>query len=343
MYERKNIMQVEGNTIKITGYNHGSHFPSSKDEIFRFWVADGTSSAGPFQILGSVYGREPKFYGPGEVEGSILGRGTITLENKSKDVQRFLSGMMCNASIITTFDPQPIEETLTASLDNVRYVFRGNVQAQNKVELSNAIIFGNIKATTISLHNCIVVGMIGDQNTEQVDIHASTIMHYQTKNVNFFGPCTLLEGLGTSLDFPGQQPLMIPGHGAFDCDIRFYPLYREVPGFQLGNKNWLSQEHWSEEYQSAKIFLDKDVKEKVVEIDSREEKYHMLSLGGRILDLSKVEKSIKNFRLMLQQGLEFFHYSPEYKSVAQQSWADNLTEDEQRLMKLLTSPIIKNG
>ena len=336
-------MQVEGNTIKITGYNHGSHFPSSKDEIFRFWVADGTSSAGPFQILGSVYGREPKFYGAGEVEGSILGRGTITLENNTKGIQRFLSGMMCNASIVTNFDPQPIQETLTGSLDNVRYVFRGNVQAQNKIELSNAIVFGNIKATSISLHNCIVVGMIGDQNTEKVEIRASTVMHYQAKQVTFFGPCTLLEGLGTSLDFPGQQPLVIPGYEGEDCDIRFYPLYRELPGFQLGNKTWISQENRSEEYQSAKIDFDKDVKEKVVEIDSKEEKYHMLSLGGRILDLSKIEKSIKHFRLMLQQGLEFFHYSPEHKAVVQQSWADNLTEDEQRIMKLLTSPITKHG
>ena len=341
MPERK-----DGDKTIVTGYSGGSHFPRTEAETELFWEADGTSKDGPFTIEGSIYGRLLKFIGPGEVGGVVVGRGDITLKNHGDKLQRFLRGMTAQGSITVASNPRKLENTLMGGLNNTRYVIRGDITANDKIILEDTIVFGSVRAKKIELRQCIVIGTLGDSNTESIDIMASSILHYHAKEVTFRGPCTFLDATGVSLYKPICQPHHI-GQTKYPSDLRYYPVFRNKTAFTLGNQNWTEQSTWSKEYIQSKITPKSDFKQlnskasPVAHSKARDSSFYALSLGGRILDFRPVEQSIKVFRKMLQEGLEFEHYTDAWRATVVERWGtkDEMTTDEKLLMKWITTPV----
>lgn len=341
MPERK-----DGDKTIVTGYSGGSHFPRTEAETELFWEADGTSKDGPFTIEGSIYGRLLKFIGPGEVGGVVVGRGDITLKNHGDKLQRFLRGLTAQGSITVVSNPRKLESTLMGGLNNARYVIRGDITANDKIILEDTIVFGSVRAKKIELRQCIVIGALGDSNTESIDIMASSILHYHAKEVTFRGPCTVLDATGVSLYKPVCQPWSI-GQTAYPSDLRYYPVFRNKTKFTLGNQHWTEQSTWSKEYIQSKIVPKSDFKQlssnasPVEHSKARDSSFYALSLGGRILDFRPVEESIKVFRKMLQEGLEFEHYSDAWRATVVERWEtkDEMTNDEKQLMKWITTPV----
>lgn len=341
MPERK-----DGNKIIVTGYSGGSHFPRTEAETELFWEANGNSSDGPFSIDGSIYGRLLEFNGPGEVGGVVVGRGDITLSNHTNKQQRFLRGITAQGSISVVSNPRKLDDTLMGGLDNARYIIRGDITASDKVSLEDTIVFGSIKAKRIELRHCIIIGTMGSEETENIDVMASSILHYHSKEITFRGPCTFLDAMGVSLYKPIFQPWSI-GQTAYKFDLRYYPVFRQKVGFTLGNQHWTDESKWSSEYVQAKINTKTDFKElqgsisPITEKNTRNKSFYALSIGGRILDFRPVEASVKTFRRMLQEGLEFEHYTEAWRATVVERWdtQDLLTTDEKQLMKWITKPV----
>ena len=123
--------RVDGDRITVTGYSGGSHFPREQKQMNFNWEADGTSTEGPFQIDGSVYGRSMRFIGEGTVTGSILGRGDVKLENHTEGKQRFMSGLSVNGNLVAKSRGGALQESLVGDLTKADYILRGDVLATN--------------------------------------------------------------------------------------------------------------------------------------------------------------------------------------------------------------------
>jgi hypothetical protein len=344
MPERK-----DGDRIIVTGDSGGSHFPKLEADTQYFWEADGTSSDGPFRIRDSVYGRKLRFTGPGEVGGVVVGRGDIILENHTDKPQRFLRGISAQGSLDTVKDPRKLEDTLINGLDKARYIIRGNVFAEDKIVLEDAIVFGNIQAKIIEVRHCIIIGAMGGEGTEKINVYASSILHYHAKQVTFYGPCNLLDAMGVSLEEPDATQSYEVGQTIYQSDLRYYPVFRKDTGFTLGNSSWKDESSWTSSYKKARIDPRADFK-KVngfrdfdgdINDENTEKHCYVFTLGGRILNFLPVSESIQAFRTMLKEGLEYEHYTPEYRALVKQKWKTSgvLTKDEQAIMHQITSQV----
>ena len=333
----------DGNRVVVTGYSGGSHFPRTEADTIYEFEADGTSSDGPFRIAGSVYGRNIRFRGPGVVKGTVLGRGDITLHNHSTGTQRFLSGLSVNGNLVAEGRGAGLQDSLVGGLDNADYVFRGDVLGEG-ISLENAVVLGNVDGTNVTLVNCLVLGAAIAK--ENLTVRSSTVLCYNSINVTFEGPCTMVHAMGESATAPVEAPYQDGAGAIWDPDIRYYPAFHGRGNIGLMNQPWAEP---GAAFQGAKLFLDTDwVKiqvEKRQETDGptsassqiRHEERYVLSISGRALNFNSLEQQIKGLYLMLSTGLEFDHYHPDTRSEVVESWESVCTAEELRFMRLVTA------
>jgi len=331
--------RVDGDRITVTGYSGGSHFPREEKQLNYTWEADGYSKEGPFQIDGSVYGRNMRFLGPGIITGSVLARGDVKLDNHSEGAQRFQAGLSVNGNIVAKSRGASLESSLTGGLDNVDYVLRGDVLANNVV-LENAIVFGNIQANKIHLTSCIVFGALIAKET--LTVTATTLLYYHAPEIVFEGPCVLMNAMGESNVPPVFATYEDGGGNLWDADVRFYPILRNSGNCSITNRPWLPKTPF---YEVSLLFPETDwVRVDVAPSNPEEEEEdcnerYVLTIAGRALNFKNLEGQLEDIYQMLKSGLEFEHYHPNTQQEVRRVWEEICTEDEKLLMNIVNAPL----
>jgi hypothetical protein len=335
----------DGDRIIVTGYSPGSHFPRSETSIPYAWEANGLGKDGRYIIPGSVYGRQLRFVGPGDIGGPILGRGDVELKASGDGLQRFLAGVAANGSVASPPRHDGLRDSLVADIRKASHVIRGDVLAQN-VYLENAVIFGNVEANNVTLRHCIIFGAAIAR--EQLHVVASTVFYYHARDVRFEGPCALVQAMGVSQSKPEFLPYTDPKSQTWPSDLRLYPLLRTDGAKPMTNRPWVDK---TSGYSQAKLYPEHDwVKRPIVEkvqravsgkfeIVEREEERWVLSLGGRILDLSRLGRVLDDMYTLLKSGLEFVHYDPQLQNETLKQWKSIATPDELWMLERATTPV----
>ncbi len=303
--------RIDADRVIVTGRSAGNQFPRTQATIQYRFEADGTGPDGPFDIDGSVYGRDIRFRGPGTVGGPVLGRGDITLSNEETSPQRFFGGLHANGNLGCDGPRRP---PINSPIDDVRkslYVVRGDVVARNVV-LRNAVVFGSIRATNITLEHCIVFGQLVAK--ERCTVACSTIMAYQAPKVELRGPCAFFFASGESHSAPEWLDYTDSVGRKWPWSAKFYPLTRRSADFPIGNRPWRDGDASPDT-----LLVHADwVRTEVVEVhqkagsaealETHKERY-VLSIGPRALDFASIEASVLTTAWLFGSALEWGHYA----------------------------------
>jgi hypothetical protein len=333
--------RTDGDRIIVTGYSGGSHFPRTQAATQYRFEADGLTPEGPFQIDGSVYGKDILLRGPGTIVGPVMARGDARLHNHGDAPMRLLAGLHVSGNIGAVSRGGPIEESLVASLDRADYVIRGDAIAEH-VALENAIVVGNVRGRHVKLTHCIVLGQVFA--SEAAVLQATTFLSYQAPEIAFEGPCAALFAMGVSERAPEFRPYRDGAGKTWPCDLRFYPVFRSSSDSALSNRCWSAT---SSEYASAALAPADWVRfeasrrhtrvegGKKTDIEVPVERY-AFTVAGRALNFKPVEAQVERMALMLKTALEFSHYRPDDQQAVRRSWDELLTRDEARVLRLAT-------
>ena len=334
--------RTDGDRIIVTGYSSGSHFPREQKLMNFSWEANGNSKDGPFDVKGSVYGRDLRFIGPGTIHGAVLGRGDLTLENHTDGQQCFFGGLCAHGNIVVSGKARPIQDTLNGGVEKADIVIRGPVMAHN-VTLENAIVFGRVEADRVHLINCIVMGAVIAKG--QLTCTASTLFYYNVENVTFEGPCTMIHAMGDSGNAPVFGAYEDGTSKIWDPDVRLYAVFRgDGP---ITNRAW---EEPTSNYTSSKLSpgndwvrVDATRREPIereggiVYEDVPVERF-FLTIAGRCLNFESIHENITNLYSLLKHALQYDHYTPHTRTEIQAEWEETCTEEELKLIKMVTQP-----
>lgn len=331
----------DGDRIIVTGYSGGSHFPRTQAATQYRFEADGLTSEGPFQIDGSVYGKDILLRGPGTITGPVMARGDARLHNHGDAPMRLLAGLHVSGNIGAVSRGGALEESLVASLDRADYVIRGDAIAEH-VALENAVVVGNVRGRHVKLTHCIVLGQV--VATEAAVLQATTFLSYQAPDVVFEGPCAALFAMGISERAPAFRGYRDGAGKTWPCDMRFYPVFRGSPDSALSNRCWSAR---SPEYASAALAAADWVRFEASQRHTRVEggkkedvevpvERYAFTVAGRALNFKPVEAQVERMALMLKTALEFNHYHPNDQQAVRRSWDELLTRDEARILRLAT-------
>jgi len=306
----------------------GSVFPTNeRDTIFTLLI-DGSDKN--IRIHGSVYGRSIKMLGGVRIDGPCLCRGDVKIDPQDKSV-KLLSGITVNGNLNATVINNIQSKSISTSVQNASLIIRGDIVVTSNISLSNAIIFGSIKALNCRLDHCIVLGTIVVE--EKLTLISSSIAGYACSKIVFEGACILIHALGES----SHKPVFAP-HEQFgeiiNSDVRYYPILRSEHGFinKTTSKNTDYPDYsrldpeadWVEINAQGNLAIDSNV-----DISQK----WVLSLGGRIADFAKIHKSIEDLSNMLKCGFEYEHYHHSLRLNALNKTLENLNEDESWILK----------
>jgi hypothetical protein len=317
--------QREGDRLVISGRHGGNQFPSRQLEIDLNVELRGTNATGPFELEGSLYGRNIRFVGPGLVRGCVLGRGDIELDNRVSGMQRLLAGLNTTGNVVAVASGQGLDRSPVASAREARYLIRGNVVGEN-VNLDGAVVFGSVEGTRVALSRCVVFGSVLAK--ERLTVRASTMLAYRAMDVAFEGPCMVLHALGESASMPTFVPFEDVKGMLIPASVQFYPIVRGLPGASFFNRTFLGVETANAMLSPEHDWVKKeraDGSEMVV-----------LSLMGRVHDFARVRTSIETLHDLLRTGLEFEHYSPQDQTRTRERWKSIATADERWVMEQTT-------
>ena len=296
----------EGSNRVVSTNVKGNIFPTTERETIFTLLIDGAQGE-PVRVYGSVYGRSLRIVGDARVDGPIVSRGDVRIDPHGRIV-RLLSGLTVNGSVNAVASTATQKHHLGLGLDHAGLVVRGDIAATHNVFLSNAIVFGSIRAQNCKLDRCIVLGTVVAQ--EKLTISRSAIAGYTSHAVTFEGACTMIHAIGES----AQRPVFVPhedADGITGVDLRYYPILRPKFGFlNLG-------EHARNEYPphsrldpSADWVAVHAPRNSAFGKAEGKSEHWVLSLGGRVADFTAIQESIEVLAEMLKCGFEFEHYHP---------------------------------
>lgn len=302
---------IEGDRIIVTGSSSACFFPRLEKETNFIREFDGRAASGPFQIRGSVYGRQLQFRGSGECYGVVVGRGDLLLDaSRAGERQRMLGPITANGAVTMKAPQLRIQETCIGDVQKASVIVRGDVVG-DQVSLSNAVVLGNVHGTNIRLTNCIVIGAA--IASEQVTVQASTILYYHCRQITFEGPCMMLHAMGESAAPPVFAPYEDAQGQIMPCDVRYYPAVRTNEGKHLGNRSWERPEG----ARSSLLVPHADWVTVNTESDRRgadgqpvRSRRTVLTIAGRALNLAALQIATSQLTSMLKICFEFDHYSP---------------------------------
>ena len=335
----------DGDRIVVTGYSPGSHFPRQQEMMEYAWEADGCSAEGPWKIPGSVYGKDLHFRGPGEVGGSVLGRGDIKLNNPKTSPARFLGGLSANGSIVARKQARPLPESVLGDITRAAYVVRGDVMGRG-VALEDAVVLGNVEANRVKLTRCIVFGAC--IASEHIVVEASTVLYYHAPVIRFEGPCVLIHAMGESHKVPIFAACTDGAGHKWPADVRYYPILRLDEQEGMSNRPW--KKH-GEMYDGARLepsvdWVAVDAQERKTKLFDGEvrtvevpAKRYVLSITGRALNYRRLKSTIRAISFMLQSGFEFEHYDANRQEQVRRQWDKSCTGDERVMMAMATNPL----
>ena len=318
-------VREEGSNIVVDGSIAGSLFPKNEKDIIFPVLIDGTKSAEPILIEGSVYGRSIEIRGGVTVDGPVVSRGDAKLSPSSKRI-RLNGGITVNGILNGSSAFKNNETSLIQGVENASIIIRGDIAVNQSLYLSNAIVFGSIKAINCKLENCIVLGTLMIE--EQLTVSMSSIGGYSARGVTFEGNCLLIHALGESLTKPIFSPYEAIGGEIIDCDLRYYPAMRE-------NSRLVNLLHTGQSYpQYSKLdpysdWVEVHAHPSAIEGDADGSGIKVvLSIGGRIGDFSQIQESLNALTNMLKCGFECDHLSSHVKQKVKEDALAKLNQDE---------------
>jgi len=320
----------QGSNVVVDRSVAGSVFPTSERELAFPVLVDGTSEA--VLIGGSMYGRSLELRGQVRVQGPVVSRGDAVFNAGSHRIQ-LDSGITINGSLNCRSATNEKAPSLQDGVDTARVVVKGDIAANQGIFLENAIVFGSIRATHCVLENTLVLGTC--LIDESLKVRMSTIGGYVARDVTFEGHCVMLHSLGESLNPPIFAPAELLAEKVVEPDVRYYPAIRHGRGLmnrvQQPDVTYPDYSRlypgtdWVRATTLANPALD-EIQE------GRVEKW-VLSIGGRISDISKISEAVTSLTQMLRCGFEFEHYAPAVRQQALVRAMESLTEEERWILK----------
>lgn len=313
----------------IRGKYAGNYYPEVHAEIDRKLELDGISGGRPFDVSGSIYGRDLVVRGPGCVHGPMVIRGDVKLHAfQGRGVQAFQAGMFTSGNVLSQSPAKGLPQSMAGDLRGTKRIIRGDIVARN-VRLDNTLVFGNIQGATIDVSSCLVFGAV--IATNQARIRASTILHYHAPRIEFEGPCMMLSAMGESVDKPVFAPFEDETGKIWPANIRFYPVLRAA-GFPF-----LFWRPWKLEELGPLGLLFQGVDWRKVPVESSpdeptEARRYVLSVAGRALDFGSLSHHLAELAELLRIGFEFDHYSPKNKLAAVKRFK-SLPDEERFVME----------
>ena len=319
----------QGSNVVVNTSVAGSVFPTSERDLVFPVLIDGSEQA--VLIEGSVYGRSLELRGQVRVRGPVVARGDTLLRPGAGRIQ-LDSGITINGSINCRFDTDQASTSLQQGIESAQVIIKGDIAVNQSVYLRNAIVFGSIRATHCVLENSLVLGTCLVEET--LKVRMSTIGGYACRDVTFEGNCVLLHSLGESLSQPVFAPTEIDG-AVLLADLRYYPATRHgasimnrqhMPGVSYpGYARLYPDTDWVQASTLANPALDEDHTGHI--------RKWVLSIGGRISDISKISESVNSLTGMLKCGFEFEHYAPGIRQQQLQQALKPLTEEERWILQ----------
>ncbi len=320
----------EGSNIVVSSSVAGSVFPTSERDLVFPVLIDGSRTS--IQIEGALYGRSVELRGSVKVLGPIVVRGDTKLDPKSGQII-LRSGITVNGSLNCAIDPSTVQKSIHEDVRNATLIVKGDISVNQNVSLKNTIVFGSVRAVNCSLEDSLVLGTcIVD---ESLKVSMSSIGGYASRDVVFEGGCVMLHALGESL----TQPLFVPYEQASNeivgCDVRYYPAIRGATSIvNCSPATGPSDEVYSKLYPGID-WVSIDVTGNPALEERREGTLNkwVLSIGGRIGDISKIQLAMTNLARMLKCGFEFEHYHPAKRDEYLKKALLGLTEEEQWILQ----------
>lgn len=320
-------IKQEGSNVVVKGHIAGSVFPTSEKDTNFPVLVDGSDQ--PARIEGALYGRSLELRGDVLVEGPVVARGDLRIDPRKGRVQ-LRSGLTINGSLNCHLqaDAQPMRAVQNASL-----IIKGDLVANQNIALKNAVIFGSVRAVNCTLENCVVLGTCIVE--ERLTVRMSSLGGYASREVSFEGACMMIHALGESL----TQPVMAPYEAADGTiqvsDVRYYPAIRKLdhlmnlvdleqadyPDYSLLSPNT----DWLESPVTPNAALD--------ELHAESLDKWVLSIGGRIGDVTVISSSIDAMTAMLKVGFEYEHYHPQRRQQFIERLRGQLTSSEQWVLE----------
>lgn len=324
------VVAQEGSNIVVNSSVAGSVFPTSEREIVFPVLVDGSQDA--VQIEGAVYGRTVELRGNVKICGPIVVRGDTKLDPKAGQIM-LRSGITVNGSLNCIVDQATSPRSIRDRIQNAGVMIKGDVSVNQNISLKNAIVFGSVRAVNCSLEHSLVLGTcIVD---EALKVSMSSIGGYASRDVTFEGDCVMLHALGESHTQPLFVPYERPSGEIVGCDIRYYPAIRGATSMVNCSR---SSNEAREEY--SKLFPGIDwVSIEATANPALEEQREgaitkwVLSIGGRIGDISKIIQAMTSLAQMLKCGFEFEHYHLAKRGGYLKKALVGLTEEEQWILQ----------
>jgi hypothetical protein len=290
----------------------------------------------PAQIDGALYGRSIELRGNVKVSGPIVARGDTRLDPKSGQIL-LCSGLTVNGSLNCVADQGEKPRSILDDIKNAGVIVKGDISVNQNISLKNAIVFGSIRAVNCSLENTLVLGTCIVE--ESLKISMSSIGGYAVRDVTFEGSCLMLHALGESHTQPLFVPYETPSGGLVDSDIRYYPAVRGTASIM--NR---SQGNDAVNAEYSKLFpaidwasIEATANPALDEVREGPLKKWVLSIGGRIGDISIIFQAITAIAQMLKCGFEFEHYHPAKRTQHLKKALIGLTDEEQWILQTVCS------
>jgi hypothetical protein len=158
----------------------------------------------------------------------------------------------------------------------------------------------------------------------------SSVGGYAARDVSFEGSCMMIHALGESLNRPRMMPFETAQGQVIASDIRYYPAIRaDGHLFNLSHRPEVQYPSYSSLNEVS------DWVESMATPNAALEEWHaeslqkwVLSIGGRIGDISLIASAIDAITRMLKCGFEYEHYHPQKRRQTMTAVTQVLTPEE---------------
>lgn len=269
----------------VSGIHHGAILPGKREEMTRnVFLLPGAD------VRGGVWANELQIKGgPVRVTESVYSHGPITI---SDDEDGSKMGQVEFGSTVTTPDSL-IAQGKRHHIRCYSDIYGG------KLNLSNAIVLGNVFASQAVIQNSIILGGVFCQG--KLNVRNSMISTFRSKSVEL--------GEGVFLFFPfalAEEPILVPKPVKA---LTFFSLQQKLGGKTKGQGAIsMDQDDVFELYEKAPAGDDSQPTERPLPT-----RMFCLSVTERILDVSEIGKHFQFNRRFLENMALYNHISPEHR------------------------------
>jgi hypothetical protein len=333
-----------GDKIVVTGEETGALFPTNREETFKEIHVNGSRKA--FYITNSAFSPNLKFIGSGTIKGAVFATESIRLENDGKiGVQCFQSGLATHGTIIgESLGDNKISSSVPASMDNARFIIRGDIIAGKSVKLINAIVLGSIFCESLELENSIVFGTCRVKG--ELIATFSGLSIFRTRSLILNGPIKFFTASGVSIEEPvfnsfNHLGVLYPSIMLYDPLCRYYNIFVD---------KWINyDDNLKELYDKIELYKtdfikidDSNLINKILNkfsfnLSTNEiSTIYLFGIEGRGFNMDSVFKRNEVINNIMNGVFIFEHLTNEKKEEVKKLWKENMKEQEINFLEIAT-------